>query len=656
MPGRSWQRKVQRAVRQGEDAVSTITGFAVALLMYGTAFAAFMTFTTGPQLAHDPGPSLGSEARGSAEALLSSAGSANWVSDPDHLTRFGLAKEGRPGLLDLDKLRALSRGEPGTNATNHQLDYGEAKAALGAGSDDFHLRTYPLVTPLAQAGLQPITGIRVAYVGDWSMQQQNGSSSYLVQYAPSVEERGDVVYVNVTITNNGTTAAVFQTTFTLPLAHSVVDTANTGLLAAGSGTEVVGMKLFKTAGWTWAGADRNVSVNIKDGTKTVASFKMDLGAYTMTAGSTAYALALASPEKLTYKTNQFPKISFDILDGAGSRVEDVAYRLNFTYLNGTLIASKSDETERENKWDAPKMPQAEYLVTLNRTANYGFSTWDRVYVTDADPGVFTPGPVFSYVESNASMAERRMVLDLVRGFKNTTYNVTGGDAYMDFSSVLNNDLAGNLTQNGQLFNFTALVIGSNVDHSALTSGAMTGAVRNYTLAGGLLVVLGSASQQMDWLQPLLQAAATTSGNGIASPDATNPVLHSPEELAYPTYVDSGLVWSFGSSDAAHFSHVLGVAGTTERDTLALSKPGHFGNGTVILAGWRPATLTQPQDNAEAERVLYNFLNYVRGSLYVDFGPTPPTYQAVASTTRVATAPDPIAPSSVLLVRMVLYTF
>lgn len=653
----------RRARRRADEAVSTIAGFAVALAVYSVAFAAFMAWGSAPSLTHEAGTDLRSRADGGVASLLASEGSTQsgvpWYKDPDNVTRFGLAPPGNPDHLDLDKLRNLTRGNMTADPRNGLLDYGEAKAALGAGQDDFHLRTYPLLARMAN-GI-PIQGVKVAYVGDWSMVQQNGSSSYLVKYTSSVTDMGSYVFVNVSITNNGTSDAVFQATFTLPQENTVVDTANTGLLAAGGGTQNVTLKIYKTASWSYGGNSRNISVAIKDSTKTVASFKVDVSGIDFTAGSSPYALAIVSPEKLTYKTNQFPKIDFDIIDGKGYQVRGVNVRVNYSYAsNNSLIAYDLATTKSgdSNKWDAPKSAQGEYNVTVNTTGDYAFNSFDRIYVTDGDPGTFTPAPSYAYVESNASIAERAMLVDLVGGFKNTTYNVSGGDAYMDFSSVMNNDLADNLSANGQLLNYTALVVGSNVDQTAMTSGAAREAVRNFTYAGGLLVVLGSANQQVAWLDRLFSSSISTASGGIGQPDPTNPILHVPEELAYTTYPDNGVTWNFGSaSDAAHFTHVVTRGGfTSTQDALAVSKPGNFGNGTIVLTGWELYNLTAPQDKVEAERVLYNFLMQTRGALFLDFGPPVPSYAEVASASRLATAPDPIVPSQQVAVRVVLYTF
>jgi hypothetical protein len=280
-----------------------------------------------------------------------------------------------------------------------------------------------------------------------------------------------------------------------------------------------------------------------------------------------------------------------------------------------------------------------------------------VYVTDGSEGNFQPGTTLIYVENAASIAERAMLVDLVDGFKNATYNATGGDVYMDFSNVMNNDLAGNLSANGALKNYTVLLVGSNVDQNAMTSGAAMDAVRNFTLAGGLLIVLGSPAQQAAWLGPLFTASLSTASGGVGTPDATNPILHAPEELAYGTYNDIGVSWALGNPDAAHFTHVLTRGGANPvLDQLALSLPGAFGNGSIVLSTWQPWNLTKPQDKTEAERVLYNFLSQANIGLYVDFGPQVPSFADVASSSRLATAPSPLVPGQNALVRVVLYVF
>jgi FlaG/FlaF family flagellin (archaellin) len=657
--------RMLKLAARADGAVTSIVGFVAAVAIYGVAFAAFLAFTQAPAFSTNSAPELGARSQGSVEQLVNSAGQGvnakAWVLDPDNITRFGIAVDGMPGQLDTAKLRNLTRGGMVANGSNGLLDYAEAQAALGLGPYDFHLRTYPLLVKLADAGLHPVKGLRVAYVGDWSMVLSNGSSSYLVDYASSVKDMGSYVLVNVSIHNNGTTDAVFQTAFSVPLADgTITDTANTGLLLAGTGQENVTLKLYKTSGWAWAGGSHVVTVNIKDTVKSVANFQVDLGGIDMGAGSSPYAMAVVSPEKLVYKTIQFPKIDFDLFDGKGDQVVGVNIRSNFSYAgNNSLIAYDQESTKRgsSNKWDAPKGAEGEYNMTVNTTGDYAFNSFDRVYVTDGDGGVFTPAPTYTYQESPASIAERAMLADLVDNFANTTYNNSAGDVYMDFSSVMNDDLADNLSSNGSLLNYSVLVVGSNVDQNAMTSGAATSAVRNFTVAGGLLIVLGSQAQTVGWLQQLFQSSLTTATGGLGVPDPTNPILHVPEELAYRTYPDNGVTWALANADSQHFTNVVTRSTVAPvQDTLAVSKPGNFGNGTIVLTGWELWNLTAPQDKLEAERVLYNFLNQAYGTLFVDFGPSIPSYAEVASSSRLATAPHPWLQGQDVAVRVTMYVF
>lgn len=655
---------------RGEAGVSSIVGFAVAVAIYGITFAAFLTFVQSPGHTHSDASELGTRASGGLDVIVGSdgqdsqAGVTSWHQAPDKITRFGLAQHGEPGVLDLDKMKNLTKGNFSKDSGNNLLDYDEAKDGLGLGGYEFHLRTYPLISTLEDGGLHPIRGMKVAYVGDYTQHQQGGGSDYLVQYATSVEERGGVVFANVTITNNGTGPTVFQTEFQVPFRNATIsETQTTALLAPySSGSQVASLKLYKTPKWEWATSNHNLSVNISDPNKVVASFRIDLAGINMTAGGGAsgYAMVYVNPDKMYFKPNEKPKLKYNLVKGDGTLKDDKAVSFTLTVnkaSDGSLIESTTGKFDKDNKnsWTMGSAQAAgNYTTRIYLSSNSSFDETDRFDAHDnADVGSFTPTTATTTDEEIWSAMERKMLLDLVDGFSNLTYDF-GGDVYPDQKKVMNNDLADNLTAG----KYDALIVGSSVDQNAMTSNAAKDAVRDYVLNGGLLIVLGSTGQSVTWLEPLFNVALTTSGDPVSTPDPTHPILHTPEELAYNTYTDNGHRWQFNSAgDATHFTHVI-TGGTSDQveDTLALSKPGHFGNGSIVLTGWMPYALKEPQEGLEAERVLYNFLLQALGSLYIDFGPPIPPYAEVASSTRLATAPHPAIPTEQVLVRLVLYVF
>jgi hypothetical protein len=219
--------------------------------------------------------------------------------------------------------------------------------------------------------------------------------------------------------------------------------------------------------------------------------------------------------------------------------------------------------------------------------------------------------------------------------------------------VMNNALADNLTLDA----YDVLVVGSHADQNAMTDAAAKEAVKEFVRRGGLLIAFGSTDQDVSWLEPLFASSLTTSGEAIGTPDPTNAILHVPEVLAWRGYRDGGLTWRFDSdADASHFTHVVIRDAGAREDILALSKPGHFGNGTIVVTGWTLFDLTTPQDDLEARKVMYNFLLQAHGPLFVDMGPRIPEHAEVGSASRMVTAPHPRIAGEDVIVRLVLYVF
>lgn len=654
--------------RDRDAAAAAIAGFAVVVAIYAIAFVAFLSFVEAPRGQQREGPVLEARADSGLLEVVTGEGRTStgmaWYKDADKITRFGLAQEARPGHLDPDKLRNLTKGNMTRDGANALLDYEEARDALGLGAGyEFHLRTHPVLSTLDEAGLRPVRGLDVAYVGNFS-QKNDAYSNYPVLNTSGYEDKGDHVYVNVTITNNGSADTVFQVEFSVPLDDGyLVDTATTPLLAKdpdGSGPQEGGkhtasLKLYKTSAWEWASStNKKVSVKISDPSKKVGDFSIDLSSVDMTSPAYGtYAAVSASPGKLWYKTNQKPAIHFDLWEGDGDTKKNVDVKIWVNNSAGS-VASWQGQTSGNNKWTLPDTLAAGwYNVTIHLLSDPTFNGSDAFQVTDADVGDFTSGGSNDIEQGSDSEYERGLLERLVDGWVNRTYDDRGGDVYPDLKKVMNNDLGSNLT------NYDVLVVGSNVDHTAMTSDAAKSAVKDFVLGGGLLVVLGSQDQQVTWLQPLFHATLTTSGESIGVPDPTHPILHVPEELAWQTYVDNGKTWEFNTDeDASHFTHVIvrEGGGNKQKDVLAVSKPGHFGNGTIVLTAWTIFALTSPQSGDEALATMYNFLLHALGYLFIDFGPSIPTYAEVASSTRLAAAPHPAVKDEQVLVRVVLYVF
>lgn len=659
-----------RSLRIRDEATTAIVSFAVVIAIYAIAFAAFVNVLQAPAHGSRDSPALDTAAETGLVDILATSGyfvngtvrAKAWQGDPDKITRFGLAQDGAPNLLDVNKMRNLTKG--GMEAANNRLlDYEEARAAMGLGEFDFHLRTYPLFDALSEAGLQPVKGLEVAYVGNYTKQGGGGVSNYPVQYTSAVEDKGDHLLVNVTVTNNGTTDTMFQAEFSVPLDNGyLIDTSNTPLLAANSvGSHTFSLKLMRTADWDWAqSTDKKVYVKINDPSRKVADFNINLASYDLTSPAyppaTDHAAVTVDNDKQRYRTTQEPKLTLELWDGEGDDVNNAW--LNLTVRNaatGAVVFGQRHELGGNNKLTLPLLPAGVYFVNASKEGDPRFNNTDWFQVIDGNIADFTSsGGAATTNEGPESKYERGLLVSLVSGWTNTTYDVGGGDVYPGLKSVMNNDLATNLT-NG---NIDVLIVGSEVDQTALTSNAAKDSIQQFVAKGGLLIVLGSLQQQVTWLQPLFHATLTTSGDSLGVPDPSHPILHSPQELDYQNYLDNGRTWEFNSDeDASHFTHVLTrEGGNRQQDILAVSKPGHFGNGTIVLTAWAVFQLTQPQQDQQAQFLFYNFILQAWSGLYVDMGPSIPSHTEVASSSRMATAPSPVFPDERVLVRVLLYVF
>ncbi|MHB1261555.1 MAG: hypothetical protein ACYC2H_07545 [Thermoplasmatota archaeon] len=186
-----------------------------------------------------------------------------------------------------------------------------------------------------------------------------------------------------------------------------------------------------------------------------------------------------------------------------------------------------------------------------------------------------------------------------------------------------------------------LVIGSNVDHNKMTSGDVKDCIQDWVLGGGTLIVLGSAEGKTEWLQSTFKVALEGSSTGINVPDSAHPVLHVPNELGWPAYQHS-YAWRLketGKFDSeAAFTRVVNEATSDPNAILAVSDPGDFQGGSVILTGWTPFDVNGAASGQlldEGRNLLHNLLMLGYRDLYLDYGPALPAFSNVIPAVRGA---------------------
>lgn len=208
-----------------------------------------------------------------------------------------------------------------------------------------------------------------------------------------------------------------------------------------------------------------------------------------------------------------------------------------------------------------------------------------------------------------------------------------GDVYPDHKQYLDAHI------HRRIGDYDLVVVGSGVAQSTLTSAVTKQAIADWVLAGGDLMVLGSGSQDFQWLQPLFSLGTSTANGQAFAPDVNHPMLQEPHRLNWPAYDNGGITWNLKDSGSnAHydsFEHVIGAPGNKkDEDVLTVSVDGAFGEGRVFLTGYQPKEIAATLGMSEALNFVQNMVVYAdRDHLFMDYGPTVPQDAAVASAIR-----------------------
>lgn len=592
---------------------------------------------------------------------------------PDAVRGLGLGHEPCPGgvrgpgfALEYQKLQKMRGGLMTAAATNGYIDYPEARAELGLTGDpaNFHVRSWPVlpsIRELLKSG-QGDPNALVAYIGHYDTIHGGLVQNYVVQKACGSTDGPSSAVAWVDITNNGTTAAAFEVTFTVRLASDDVEfVQHTPPIAAGA-TQRVSLTLPKTSDWAWAGAAQ-VTVDVADVLRDLGSCTSSLAGFTMTAATTTRLFGV-NAEKLENTLSSgsvTTKIMYAAYDGRGHDLSYSDWQLRLVSSLGVTVGSDTNLNQRGWEPFVLTGPDTVTATLLNGAGTLVLGQ-DVVNVVATGLGSFTPTAASTtYVPHAGVVPEATYLALLAKNFDPHVYSSTyastsvpyaaGGDIFPDIKKALNDDLSSYLiAANGAatLANYDVIVVGSDVDQNAMTSAAAKQSIRDWVYAGGFLIVLGSAAQAVQWLEPIFHSGIQSASGGVLNPDGTNPLLHVPNELHYLSYVNNNLTWHYTGSDGSFFEHILTQGGN---DVLSTSNPGAFGSGRVLLTSYEPYNLTgsgatgacdptNVQPDCPALNMLHNFLTLSYADLYLDFGPPIPNGVHVGSVQRLATVYHP----------------
>jgi fibronectin type 3 domain-containing protein len=580
------QRARARSDGGSAQLISLIVGMAVFLL--GAAVMFHFSFAppggaNGERLKESD---LHEIAQGSLTVLLGSGGSpSNWAASgatADGVQRLGLLEKGATSRIDPAKFTALSRGKyNGQSGSNGYVDYDEAKAALGLGGQDFHLRMSPIMDPSDDRyGVSSLADLRVAYVG-------NGTTLA----AEAGAERAQL--------------ALLPFAFS-PWTHGLNGTGDAYLDSLSS----LRTGLAPALGWNASEAV------IGAGTGSPRDFRV-LGASALSPLVTATsprAVALADAQGvLGYAPGRELRLVVGAADLSGSAMSATVSWSEYVDTGtdpndyGWLEASTDGGVTWTPLTNAPGL----------RSADSGVPT-----------GTWTPRAL-TLTALNCPSCLRNPHVLVAFHWTADANAITGKGWALDDVQVSDAILGAAASWTFENAAYDVVVLGSDVNPAALRAPDVSEALAGFVARGGHLLAMGG-QPDASWLAPVFHAGTRDAPTGIGSPDPTHPLLDTPNQLAWHDYAPRG-AWDLSASpERALFVPILGGG---QGDLLLASTLGAFpNNGTVVLSAYSPWTMDARQGAAFfANTITYS--RYVH--LFVDFGPQVPAGQTVTSVTRSA---------------------
>jgi hypothetical protein len=601
--------------------------------------------------------------------------------------RFGLGDEScersrteaaTTNNLSFAKISNLFGAQTKADPNNDHVDYEEARHSLGldATNLNFHLRSGPVLSSVVDVlrhGTRDTT-LRPLYMGDYEA-SITAPSSPNIAHAGTAEQDANYIYLNVTITQVlPTVTSSFQVAYEIPLSEGTISfTKNT--ISISSGSVVVSAQLSKTKDWAWANPSNKVAnYEISDPFGAIASGTISMSSISPQSplNNQNNVVVTLSMDRLVYNSpfsgSNWPVADYAAYDGTGKNKasfdgDDIDLKVVGTGLipytklysdpdkNGQslqdillIVGSYRVEAWISNSVTGKKLTTDSFeVVALGAGAD----------ACNVDVGDYTPaasvGAESGYVSLLFADYQQNVAL---ANFDTPAFPYAAtGDVFPDVKCALNQHLAGLLTDasgSPSTDRYTTLIVGSNVDHNAMTSGAAKNTIRDWVLDGGTLIVFGSDDQSVQWLQPLFHAALDSAGGGLYTPDENHPVLSVPNDLDYSAY-EYQTQWEYGAGAEDLFTHVVTTGG--QADVLALSDPGAFGEGKVLLTSWRPYDLTPDQatvcpepiteeSRCQALFMLHNLVTQSYRELFLDFGPALPLTSPVSVSTRIVSTYHP----------------
>lgn len=663
--------------RRHDEGAFTVIALLVAGAIVVAAFA-IATSLTAHEVATTRGESteLRSMAENTMNIIVSQTGFTEsgveqWDSDADTLERFGLASSLGENFLDGEKILAMNQAKMSATA-NGFPDYAEVRGALGLPTGvDFHLRSYPLVYSVLDDRFNSYRNMQVAYIANYENSGVVPPPENVV-ITTSAADMGD--YTQVTFTSTCPATGPTQDVYLFTLRLDTGTGSGSGTITSSHYTPIIKCDnvpvsfshRIENLNWVANSAGWELRYDAKSLITDNVIASDELAASVRDVGTDAYTLSVQSDlHNFAQSEGEAPSVSIDKRERDGGR----------HMVNGISATVKAFAPGVDPATGSPAETKT-VTLTKSQPTQVDFTTltpidgtWNVVVTTTTAKAesrfTYTATPLTGDTLAVSALAQAEIdVLDeLVRTFDPTLYSASGGDVFRDTKEDTARTLGYPPSGTGKIDDFDIVVIGSGVDTSALEA-QFPEDLRSWVDAGGMLVAFGSPhgpqwlQRSTAWQIDYVDAA----GNAITTPDPTHPFLHSPDELRFRDYQNLARAYGMDENLFEGFSHIIvnTIDATTSEDFLALSKPGVYGRGTVVLTSFFPTDLFaggSVEDEAlEAKKFVNNLLSRRYQQIQLDYGPTIPNGLPVESTTRLVVVPHPEEPRAFVEIRLVLYVW
>lgn len=657
-------------MNDGQDAVTTTYTFIIAIGIVMTAVGAVYVATTdivdSGTVQETEQINLQSEAEWLKQILLESPGvvvsGGAWdesTPSADDLTRLGLlAPDGRG--LQVEKLHNLRLAPLATNPVDGYANYDEARTMLGLDDQGlgFHIRASPTLPALQRILDNPELrdgNLRVTYIGDVDGINGGGGGAGdgvdADNFACTASPTGDASWrFSVDVTNGGLSPTQFFVVMDVD-GGTVLARQNQGNVVLAGATETITFDVANESGFT-CDAATTADFDILDPSQLLTSVTLDSPSIG-TAPPTATANFWADTDATHYQVIDSIRISYY---GDMDKNDPLTLEVRQgTHPAGLLVYTDVDTVPNKAKdryMDIPALALGDYTAYLTHGPS-GVVTTQRIIVGSSEPGDYVPPTgALTHIPDPSVAIEAGYITSLVKQFcpfayDDDTVSYTGA-TYVDACAFTEDqdesfrtlqpgdvfpDLKGDLRELDERLldgagdprydRTNVLVVGSNIAHNVMTDNLIEQPIEDWVLGGGTLIVFGSPDQSTQWLQSIFHVGIESSSGGISAPDVSHPLLTTPEFLDYDLYETSGKGWDYTAGAEEYFTDVVQQGGTA---VTAISDPGAFGEGTIIVSSWLPFDITGDGAGAndmEGMSMVYNFILRGYGDLFIDYGPTLP---------------------------------